>query len=492
MWYVRFGGEEFGPFEHEELTHFLVQLGTTSDVEVREGTSGEWVSTDSVPLLSALYEASDQNEDLAPVTEDDRTLMSSDLAPELLDEFRALIESNDEDGSPGDIKETSHDALSTSLTQRFPEPLNGVDTESSPPSDNLSMLEMLSEGQSLQTDEASSVGDKMGRLVEPRTDAMMIAPPLKKNVQKKMSVLPKKESTPSPGLIPPATAPIPPLPKSEPTPKPQSKVETTADLAPKITQPTPVAAAPRSVAPRPYVAPKNRNSLRVWLVALDVTLIVGGVGVASIWMVLKNEQTTPLGRPSADVDLPTSSSKSDEKKAKDSEALTFSESEVRKDSKKNTQQIKPEVKGTDKKTTPAAERSDEKRSGTPIKKSVNRNRSKNKSTPKNRIRRSTGPKKAEWRSNKATKVTLVNLGRTQINQVMSARTGALKACGAKPGLQITASMVILGSGKVRRVQLNDFGKIDETTRICLINVLKQARFPRTKTPSSSIRIPIKL
>ena len=113
------------------------------------------------------------------------------------------------------------------------------------------------------------------------------------------------------------------------------------------------------------------------------------------------------------------------------------------------------------------------------------------STGKAKKRYGNAKKFGRARAKKNTK-TLIRLDRTQINRVMSSRSALLKACGGKKGVQVTASLVILGSGKVRRAQLNDFGKVKPTEKACMLKVLTQTRFPKTQTPSSQIRIPIKL
>ena len=91
MWYVRFGGEEFGPFVKTELDEFIGQLGTVDAVQVRKSDEENWSAVESNdPLHTEL--ASDLE-----TQDDDKTLMSSDMSPELLAEFRSLL---DEDSGP--------------------------------------------------------------------------------------------------------------------------------------------------------------------------------------------------------------------------------------------------------------------------------------------------------------------------------------------------------------------------------------------------------
>ena len=47
VWYVRFGGEEFGPFVKAELDEFIGQLGTVDAVEVRKADEEDWYAMES-------------------------------------------------------------------------------------------------------------------------------------------------------------------------------------------------------------------------------------------------------------------------------------------------------------------------------------------------------------------------------------------------------------------------------------------------------------
>jgi hypothetical protein len=82
VWYVRFGGEEFGPFGKSELDEFIGQLGTADAVEVRKADEGQWSAVESD------WNAGDGGVPEVVTQDDDKTLMSSDMSPELLADFR--------------------------------------------------------------------------------------------------------------------------------------------------------------------------------------------------------------------------------------------------------------------------------------------------------------------------------------------------------------------------------------------------------------------
>ena len=85
VWYVRFGGETFGPFEKAELDEFVQQLGTSDAVEVRRTDEETWsaVDVEGQPTEDLLFDVEQ---------DDDKTLMSSDMSPEMMDELRSLLD----------------------------------------------------------------------------------------------------------------------------------------------------------------------------------------------------------------------------------------------------------------------------------------------------------------------------------------------------------------------------------------------------------------
>ena len=77
------------------------------------------------------------------MTEDDRTLMSSDLSPELLAEFRDLLDANEEEAESVEVSELPAVEQQTKPSELFLRGPENIHTESSPPSDNLALSEML-------------------------------------------------------------------------------------------------------------------------------------------------------------------------------------------------------------------------------------------------------------------------------------------------------------------------------------------------------------
>ena len=207
---------------------------------------------------------------------DDRTLMSSDLSPELLAEFRDLLDANEEEAESVEVSELPAVEQQTKPSELFLRGPENIHTESSPPSDNLALSEMLSGMQSQQTE--SSVGDKLGSFREPRTDAMMIASPLKKDGQKKPPPDETNTKTSRSGLIPPKRS-------EAPSGVPMTASDSTSKPIPASRGQSP---SPPQSPPQPYTAPKARNPLRIGMVALGVTFFLGGAGVLGIWMLTKD------------------------------------------------------------------------------------------------------------------------------------------------------------------------------------------------------------
>ena len=187
--------------------------------------------------------------------------MSSDLSPELLAEFRDLLDANEEEAESVEVFElpaVEQQTKPSELFLRGPKyPYRVVAAN-----DNLALSEMLSGMQSQQTE--SSVGDKLGSFREPRTDAMMIASPLKKDGQKKPPPDETNTKTSRSGLIPPKRS-------EAPSGVPMTASDSTSKPMPASRGQSP---SPPQSPPQPYTAPKAKSTA-IGMVALGVTFFSG-------------------------------------------------------------------------------------------------------------------------------------------------------------------------------------------------------------------------
>jgi hypothetical protein len=541
VWYVRFGGEEFGPFEKSELDEFIGQLGTADSVEVRKADDREWSAVESNREGGGLVDVETQD--------DDKTLMSSDMSPELLAEFRALLDEGSEpqltegamprfsppntraDGLPDgvighkpsepSVEEVSLDELLTQSDDRSPR------MQAPPPSspiDSLSKPGMLlpspKHGPSIpsrQNTTVSQTPDMMPReSTEPKRNPRVTATP--PALPSNSATKPKPAVPPQPpqgGSIQPK-----PVPSADPTPKssstllpsrPPKKVDAKVAKTPSP-EPVKYERSKPELQVKPQAAPfqvKRSKKVRTVTIAILVTTLIGGIGAYGIWSKkqeskasqtasvpkrVKRTSTTPsqpkprnipAGNPTATdtpgmMDFEAAKGKPAQTPREDDSTVTSPEATAKPAAVK-TKAV--EAKPVAAPPKMPIEKAPQK---TVVKKKAVRQPSKKKSNKAPAKK----PLSKRWVRKKSTPV-LARLNRAAIETVMKGQRSKLKNCKGPKGIKVTVSLEILSSGVVRKSQIFD-RRLDEVSKQCISATLRRAVFPRTKTPVAQIRVPVNL
>ncbi|MGB0647076.1 MAG: hypothetical protein ACPGQS_07865, partial [Bradymonadia bacterium] len=505
--YVRFGGEIFGPFEKTELDEFVQQLGTSDAVEVRRTDEETWsaVDVEGQPTEDLVFDIEQ---------DDDKTLMSSDMSPEMMDELRSLLDdvpdpATSESAAPSFVPpETQVDSFPSAVVDR--EADHGSVVE-------VSLDELLSE----ESEMPSTRSVKLEELdLDDDKPSMLIASPNKESCSEQrrqitaVSQTPEIQAPNSIGKQRASTSP-PELPKAvsnptrsnpaastpaAPVKRAEIRAQESALLPPvkpskdnsgvnseSVSNPTINKRPSSAVSPsEPFQVTSSSNG-KVIKIALLVTLIVGGAGSAAVWFQkqkVQKEQThsgdqlrslryvdnASMGSPektTAAIEKPV---KMPVPKPENTEGRQEkSGEEARKDTKSSPMEVKSAQPAL--KAEPAKVVSKPPVTTTTVK-------------PKKSYKR-------KW-VRKKTKSVLSRLNRAAIEGVMKKEKSAFTRCGQATGTKLTVSMEILGSGTVRKVQLFDRGRLKQATKKCLISTFKSIVFPKTKTPVNQVRVPFTL
>ena len=494
MWYVRFGGDELGPFEYDELQEFLVQLGTLSDVEVRQGQHGLWSSIDLIEGLAQNLGGAHRDSIDALTQDDDKTLMSTDLTPEMLAEFQELL-----DGTPAPPIEDEEP-----VTDDLPATLDSSDAVRIPTSTATETATVSSDGDSelsisgaldlaSMSDEDITSGEQMPATLGPMTDAMFIASPLHKKEVK------------LPTLPPPM-----PKPQLEERRLDSSKEdEDPIEVAPRTGSATLIPAQPKNVniknvetaqvsAPvfqsEPLVRQREhpfqlqpRKGVRISVVAAIVTILVGGIGAYLIWL-SKRIDPAPIQKTS----VPSNADEMSENGVIERPTVNEIKPTVAKDVMDMNMARTPDAEmGRDvpKGAHSAVQKQPQKKK--PKKTVRQTHQGSTRFIAKKKTAQKTPAKKKRFTSRKRSEV-LPRLDRATIESVMKKRHASLKQCTKAVGIKISAALIILRTGVVRKVDVVDRGKLGATDKSCVKKVLQTTKFPETKVPVGRFVIPIKL
>jgi hypothetical protein len=545
VWYVRFGGEEFGPFAKAELDEFIGQLGTVDAVEVRKADEANWSAMASDTPLRTIPPPDLETQD------DDKTLMSSDMSPELLAEFRSLL---DEDSGPL-LTEGAMPRFSPPKTKQDGLPEGVINQKpASPEIADISLDELLTQS----SDPSGSITKQLTVRPKSPDKPMLIASPARSGIAPNRqettvsqtpdmraphAVLKKRrpKGSATPPALPPSSSPIMPKPASPPAPvrapetarsnqnldgdpnstllpprasQPQEQTSTDPQAKPMAPQ-SPALSPLRQSAPASFRIQKS-NRGRTVKIAVLVTTLVGGMGAFGIWwkknsgssqLTQTASQTSPV---STQRDLiqpapepPNSGTQTSVKAAGKTPTATAPVTPANGSSKPNDVETNDKAKipkptsaavALPKGTAEPSANSTVAVPPVPTKtapKSVTKSNTKpaaKKVTRKNRAKKTLSKK---WVRKKSTPV-LARLNRAAIEAVMKKQRPKLKSCEGAKGIKLTVSLEILSSGVVRKSQVYDRGRLGDVTKQCIASTLKRAVFPKTKTPVAQIRIPLKL
>ena len=527
VWYVRFSGEQLGPFKFDELSGFLEQLGSVDSVTVkREGEHG-WSSIESYEELAQLYANLTRTAAEQAAGDEDQTLMSTDMPPEMLEEFRALLDADEprnseasENSGDEEIEEPPATSSMSAEKLKITRPIK-LDNIS-----NFATDEHASAGP--ETKSFSDSKPDLGDLSEPVTvdvslDGIMSAWSEEAPIQDQpVSGQPSKVDRGPPGLLPrietpPDTLHEPSFPFSEQlglkgedpktlassgTARPRPGEASTAHLkrssAEHVTQ-------TRTMRPHnPTIRSKPKfDWLKFLVTTVTVASVVGGGGVYALSSQLAR---THEGTPNSATAV---TGKEVQRK------MTLKE----KEGDGNAQQIaspknEPETPNASTKIIEFSESdADEKRSGSkPESNQVNAKNEKESSGVKiidsqptgktnsapvqlkNSAKRGTSRQNLSNKTKQSTKRYRVpqRLSRRMIERTLKRSASQLAKCGAAKNTKVTAVLDILSSGKVKRLEVADFGRLGPSSKTCVEKVLKKTKFPAAKRPSNGLRIPLRL
>ena len=550
MWYVRFGGEEFGPFGKSELDEFIGQLGTADAVEVRKADEGQWSSVESD------WHAGDGGVPEVVTQDDDKTLMSSDMSPELLAEFRALLDEDAEpeplitegamprfsppktraDGVPdavigrkvneSSVADVSLDELLTQSGDRSP--LKESHQERSKPAMLLASPDQGG-GQAIPNRQNTTVSQtpdmKPPEAVEKKRGSRVTATP--PAIPSTSPTKPKASTSPQPFPDPPSTPQRHVSPsKSSSTllpSRPPKKAQAKTAQANKAQAKTAQANTAQSktaefetskpqASSKPQAMPfqvKRSNRARTAIIAVLVTTVVGGIGAYGIWskkQASQNAQTsTALNKARSVVATPSIKkvvSPVKTPKVETSEAPATMVFAPTKEQEPEPPSDRPGANTPPQDDAKAAGAEANKPKPVPVLKKKPIAKPSKVTTVQKKVARRVPKKKStkpaaskplskKWVRKKSTPI-LASLNRAAIETVMKKQRAKLKNCKGAKGVKVTVSLEILSSGVVRKCQVFDRGRLDDITKQCISATLRRAVFPRTKTAVAQIRIPVNL
>ena len=531
MWYVRFSGEQLGPFKFDELSGFLEQLGSVDSVTVKRQDEDVWSSIESYGELAQLYANLTRTAAEQAPGDEDQTLMSTDMPPEMLEEFRALLDADE----PQDPEVSKN--------------LGDEEIEEPPETSSISVEKLkitrpikLDNISNFATDEHASAGPEtksfseskpeLGDLSEPVTvdvslDGIMSAWSEEVPIQDQPSSgQPSKVDRAPPGLLPrietpPDTLHEPSFPFSEQlglrregpntlnssgASRPRAGEASTAQLKGRTAE---LVTPTRTMRPHnpPIRSRPKFNWLKFLVTTVLVASVVGGGGVYALSSQLAGTyEKTPNsatavtvkeaqrqralkakeGRGSAQQIMSPKNAPPTSKTSP--KMFEFSESEAQ----ENRPGSKPESKQGNAK--------DEKESSdaTPGANVIgSQPTDKTNSAPaqlRNSMKRGNSRQNLSNKMKKSTKRYRVpqRLSRRMIERTLKRSASQLANCGAEKNTKVTAVLDILSSGKVKRLEVADFGRLGPTSKTCVEKVLKKTKFPAAKRPSNGLRIPLRL
>ena len=533
MWYVRFGGEQLGPFKFDELSGFLEQLGSVDSVTVKREDEQVWSSIESYEELAQLY-ANLIRTDADPVAVDeDQTLMSTDMPPEMLEEFRALLdadESQDVDapenfGGEEEVEEPPETSSMSAEKLKITRPIK---------LDNIANFATDEHASAVpETKSFSESKPELGDLSEPVTvdvslDGIMSAWSEEVPIQDQPSSGQPSEVEPAPpGLLPrietpPDTLHEPSFPFSEQlglrgkdtkafnssaSGHPRTDEASTAQLR-RTSAATVIGGRAEDLHNRTILSKPKFNWSKFLVTTVLVASVVGGGGVYA----LSSQLARTYDETPANVSVPinreaqgkralkenvgegsaqqgsaqqvTSPQKTQATPKNSEKAFEFSESEA----DETRPGLAPENKqGNAKSETGTSD-------GGTIGSRVTGKMTSTPAQTKNSTKRAIVRQNLSNKTRRVTKRYSVpqRLSRKMIERTLKRRATQLANCGAGKNTKVTAVLDILSSGKVKRLEVADFGRLGPTSKTCVEKVLKKTKFPAAKRPSNGLRIPLRL